>query len=197
MVNKAWERLFSKAIMTLEEGNWLRAVQYLKRSCELYPDQVDAHCELADIYLQLGHLDAAHEVVQQALAADPLDASCNFLLGNIYLAQGRLRDALKIYLYLEKMTEEPTPELLFNIASAFDKKGDKKKALNYAIYATEEDPSYIEAYELTGRLFFEMGELPEAKSAYQEILTIERNNANARQMLYVIYTRENRISEIK
>ncbi len=196
-MNKAWERLFSKAIMTLEEGNWLRAVQYLKRSCELYPDEVDAHCELADIYLQLGHIDAAHEVVQQALSVDPLNASCNFFLGNIYLAQGRVRDALKIYLYLEKMTEEPSPELLFNIANAFDKRGDKKKALHYAIYATEEDPSYIEAYELTGKLLFDMGDLKEAKNAYQEILTIERNNINARQMLFVIYTKENRIVEKK
>ena len=64
-----------------------------------------------------------------------------------------MRDALKIYLYLEKISDEPSPELLFNIANAFDKKGDKKKALNYALYATEEDPSYIEAYELTGKLF--------------------------------------------
>ena len=106
-MNKAWERLFSKAIMTLEEGNWLRAVQYLKRSCELYPDEVDAHCELADIYLQLGHIDAAHEVVQQALAVDPLNASCNFLLA-IFISRREGEDALKIYLS-GKISDEPSP----------------------------------------------------------------------------------------
>ena len=190
-MNNAWEKLFNKALVTLERGNWLRAVQYLKRSCDLYPEQVDAHYELADIYLQLGHVDAAHEVVQQALSVDPLNPACNFLLGNIYLAQGRVRDALKIYLYMEKMSDEISPELLFNIATAFDKKGDKRKALHYAMYATDEDPSFIEAYELTGRILFEMGDLIGAKNAYQEILTIERNNINARQMLCVIYAKEN------
>lgn len=191
-MNKSWEKLFNMAMITLEKGNWLKAVQYLKRSCELYPDQVEAHYELADIYLQLGHTDAALEIVQQALAIDPLNFSCNFLLGNIYLAQGNVRDALKVYLYLEKMSDEPSAELLFNIATAFDCRGDKKKALNYATYATDDDPSFIEAYELAGRLLFEEGDSEGAKKAYREILSIEHDNINAHHMLGVIYAKENR-----
>ncbi len=191
-VNKSWERLFNRAMMTLEKGNWLKAVQYLKRSCELYPNQIEAHYELAEIYMQLGHTDAALEIVQQALAIDPLHFSCNFLLGNIYLARGNVRDALKIYLYLEKMTDEPSAELLFNIATAFDYKGDRKKALYYVTYATEEDPSFIEAYELMGRLLCESGDLKGAKNVYQEVLSIEPNNISAHHMLGVIYSKENR-----
>ncbi len=182
-------------MITLEKGNWLKAVQYLKRSCELYPDQVDSFYELADIYSQLGHLDAALEIVQQALAIDPLNFSCNFLIGNIYLAQGRLRDALKIYLYLEKMSDEPAAELLFNIATAFDCKGEKRKALHYAVYATDEDPSFIEAYELTGRLLLENKDLEGAKKVFKEVLSIEPDNINAHHMLGVIYSKENKLLE--
>lgn len=192
VMNKPWERLFNMAMMTLENGNWLKAVQYLRRSCDLYPDQIEAHYELADIYLQLGHIDASLEIVQKALAIDPLNVQCNFLLGNIYLAQGNFRDALKIYLYLEKMSDEPSAEILLNIATAFNCRGDKKKALYYAMYATDEDPSFIEAYELTGRLLFENEDLTGAKKAYREILSLEHDNINARHMLGVIYSKENR-----
>ena len=192
MVNKAWEKLFNKAIMILEKGNRLKAVQYLKKSCEMYPDQVDAHYELADIYSQLGHLDAALELVQQALSVDPLNFSLNFLLGNIYLAQGNIRDALKIYLYLEKMADEPSAELLFNIANAYDCKGEKRKALHYAVYATDEDPSFIEAYELTGRLLFENKDLEGAKKVFREVLSLEPDNINVHHMLGVIYSKENK-----
>ena len=195
IMNKSWEKLFNKAMMTLEKGNWLKAVQYLRKSCELYPHQVDAHYELADIYLELGHLDAALEIVQQALAIDPLNFSCNFLLGNIYLAQGNVRDALKIYLYLEKISDESSPELLFNIATAFDYRGDKKKALHYAVYATEDDPSFIEAYELTGKLLLEKMDLEGAKKVFREILSIEPYHVNAHHMLGVIYAREHRLLE--
>lgn len=191
-MNKSYEKLFNRAIMTLEKGNWLKAVQYLKKSCELYPDQVDAHYELAEIYSQLGHLDAALEIVQQALAIDPLNFPLNFILGNIYLAQGKIRDALKIYLYLEKMADEPSAELLFNIATAYDCKGEKKKALYYANYATDEDPSFIEAYELTGRLLLENQDLEGAKKVFREILSIESDNINAHHMLGVIYSKENK-----
>jgi len=191
-MDRSWERLFNRAMITLEKGNWLKAVQYLKKSCELYPNQIEAHCELADIYLQLGHIDAAFEIVQQALAIDPLHFSCNFILGNIYLARGNVREALKTYLHLEKMTDEPSAELLFNIAVAYDYKGDRKKALYYATYATEEDPSFIEAYELMGRLLFENGDLKGARDIYREILSIEPYNIGAHHMLGVIYSRENR-----
>lgn len=191
-MNKPWERLFDRAMLTLEKGNWLKAVQYLKRSCDIYPDRIDAYYELGDIYFQLGHLDAAFEIMQKALAIDPLNFSCNFLLGNIYLAKGKLRDALKIYLYLEKMSDEPSAELLFNVATAFDCRGEKKKALHYATYATEEDPSFIEAYELAGRLLFETGDLKGAKGVYEEILSLEYDNINAHHMLGVIYAKENR-----
>ncbi|MBI5193546.1 MAG: tetratricopeptide repeat protein [Nitrospirae bacterium] len=191
-MNKPWEKLYSKAMLTLDDGNWLKAVQYLKRSCELYPDKIDAHYELADIYLQMGHIDAAHEVVKAALATDPIDFQCNFILGNIYLAQGKVRDALKVYLYLEKMADEPIPDLLFNIAMAFDCKGDKRKALYYASFATDEDPSFIEAYELTGRLLLENGDLKGAHNAFMEILSLEPDNISAHHMLGVIYSKEKR-----
>ena len=189
-MNKPWEKLYSKAILTLDSGNWLKAVQYLKRACELYPEEIDAHYELADIYLQLGHLDAAHEVVKQALIADPMDFQCNFLLGNIYLAQGKVRDALKVYLYLEKMADDPSPDLLFNIAMAFDYRGDKRKALYYASFATDEDPSFIEAYELTGRLLLENGDMEGAKKSFMEILSLEPDNISSHHMLGVIYSKE-------
>lgn len=191
-MNRPWEKLFSKALLTLDGGNWLKAVQYLKRSCELYPDKIDAHYELADIYLQLGHVEAAFEVVQQALKIDPMDYHCNFILGNIYLAQGKIRDALKIYLYLEKMADDPSPDLLLNIAMAFDCRGDKRKALYYASYAADEDPSFIEAYELTGRLLLENGDLEGAKKSFSEILSLEPDNIAAHHMLGVICSKESR-----
>lgn len=191
-MRKPWENLINRAMMTLENGNWLKAVQYLRRSCELYPDQIEAHFDLADIYLHLGHLDAAFETIRKALAVEPLSFPCNFLLGNIYLAQGKIREALKIYLYLEKMTEKPPPELLFQIASAYYAKGCMEKALCYSMHAIEEDPSSIESYELAARIYFDKGNLIKAKDTYQEILSIDFENVNAHHMLGIIYSREKR-----
>ncbi len=188
-MNKA-EDLVKKALRTLDRGNWLKATMYLRKSCELYPEYVEAYFELADIYFHLGHLEAAHEVIIKALERNPLDFPCNFLLGNIYLARGKIQEALRIYLRLKKMVEDPPSELLFQIALAYYAKGSKDKALYYSLRTIEEDPSSIEAYELAAKICFDKGDLPSAKEIYMEIISMEFDNVRAHHMLGLIYSKE-------
>src|SRR5581483_5004518 len=93
-IGKESERFVNKAVMALDRGNWLLAVQFLKKVLSADPQHLTAYHELADIYLHLGHIDAACEVVHRAVQAHPNDYHSSFVLANIFLVQNKPDQAL-------------------------------------------------------------------------------------------------------
>ena len=186
---------YNKALQALDEGNWLKALQYLKTSREREPSDIRSCRTMAELYLQHDHLESAQEVLRQALTIRPDDLETLFLLGNTYLMQTRYRDALKIYLYLEKVADDPSPELFFNIALSYCYKKENKKAIWYLEETLEQDPSFVEAYELLGGLCLEEDRLEKAKWALVELLELEPDHLPAHQLMGKIYAKESQWKE--
>jgi tetratricopeptide (TPR) repeat protein len=111
-------------------------------------------------------------------------------MGNTYLMKNQYRKALKIYLYIDKELEEPSPELSFHIALSYYHGKAFKKSLRYLEDTLDEDPSFIEAYELMGNVYLENDDLEKAKWALQELLELEPGHLQARQMMGKIFTKE-------
>ncbi|HEX9758235.1 MAG TPA: tetratricopeptide repeat protein [Nitrospiria bacterium] len=187
------ERFMNKAMgALLDEGNWLKSVQYLQQAMVIDPSYLPPYYELTDIYLQIGHVEAAIGVVQKALKMDAHDYQNNFNLANIYLVQGKVDEALAIYRKLERVFKDSSPDLLFNVATAYHTKGQRQLALRYVQRVLGEDPSYLEGFELKGKILFEQGNFPGAKAALRKVLELERNHVSANHLLGVIYSRESR-----
>ncbi|MBI5197166.1 MAG: tetratricopeptide repeat protein [Nitrospirae bacterium] len=184
------EQLYGKALQALDDGNWLKALQYVKSVCEKSPQEPKFYHLLAELYLQHQHLDAAEIILKKALELDGGDIETLYLLGNTYLMKEDYRRALKLYLYLEKAMEDPYPELFFQIALAYYYEKENKKALRYLEETLLEDPSFVEAYELMGNLYLEENNLEKAKWALLELLELEPDHLQARKMMGKICSKE-------
>jgi len=100
---------------------------------------------LASAQLSLGHFDGCETSVQQALALDPNDAACLFLLGNLRIRQDKLDDALNAL--SRSATVNPTNAATQNsLGGALNQKGLPGPAEAALRKALQLDPNYPEAH---------------------------------------------------
>ena len=181
---------YNKGVAILEEGNWLMAVQLFKKCLGMDPAFTPAMHELADIYYTNGQYDAAAAVLKDAIVTDPKDFDANFALGNIYFAQEKYTDALRLFKRLEQEAAEFTPELNYNIGMTYKNLNMPDLALQYLNSAIEDDPSYYECLEPIAKLHLDAGRLEEAKKALNEGLDADPGNINMHHMLGLVYSKE-------
>lgn len=176
-----------RAVRALEEGSWLKAVQYLRRSIESDPSYLPAYYELADLYFCQGHLSVALRVIDQALHVNPDDSEALLMRAAILLSRRRVDPALKLLRLLKK--KNSSPELFFHLAQANYLKGRCWLAHLYLQKALTMDPVYPEAHELLGEVLFQRKDLRGAEKAYLTLLALEPDHYTAHYMLGVIYSR--------
>ena len=189
-MEKELEKLFNKGVAALDEGNWLRAVQYFKKCQQMDSSYLPAYHELADIYYFNGQLDAALAEIKDALVLAPDDPEANFALGSIYVSQDKYKEALRVFKRLEGETGEQSAELYYNIGICYKNLGHNETALEYLESALEEDPSYYECLDPIGSIQLAAGKLDEAKKTFLELLDADPANINAHHMLGVIYSKQ-------
>lgn len=186
------ERFVYKAMAALDQGNWLKAVQFLRTAQGADPKYLVPYHELGDIFIRIGNLDAALAAICDAVRIDPDDYQTNFILANIYLIQSRPDDALKIYSKLEKVFQESSPDLLFNMALAAHAQDAPEKTLAYLARVSASDPAYTEAQELEAKVRFEMGDLATAERLLRGILEAEPDHIPARHLLGMTFAKQSR-----
>jgi tetratricopeptide (TPR) repeat protein len=188
---KQVEKFYSKGMAALSDGNWLMAVQYFNKCKELDKTFITAYHELADIFYSNGQFDAAIRELQEALTLEPDDPEAAFALGNIYLAQTRHLEALRIFKRLEQDFPDFAPEVYYNMGVCYKHLGYPEMALECLEEALDRDPSYFECLDIIGRLHLDAGRLDEARKALQEVLDADPGNINARHTLGVVYSKQN------
>jgi tetratricopeptide (TPR) repeat protein len=67
------------------EHEWTKAEKHLRRAIERDPHNLDAHVQLADVFLQQAHLPAAQEQLDQALALAPRSSAVLARSGELLL----------------------------------------------------------------------------------------------------------------
>ncbi len=81
-----------------DSGDFEQAIAVLLRAKSVASDQnAILYSLLARNYLRAGHLADALSVVQEGLGKYPKDAYLHFVSGNVYVALGRVSDALESY----------------------------------------------------------------------------------------------------
>uniref|UniRef100_Q3ASX0 TPR repeat n=1 Tax=Chlorobium chlorochromatii (strain CaD3) TaxID=340177 RepID=Q3ASX0_CHLCH len=84
---EAWKHL---AYLLFMLGKDEPAEKTLKKALERFPDYAPLYCVLADIYLDLGEFDKAHEAIEQALRLDPQNPEPHSKLAMYYVARGNM-----------------------------------------------------------------------------------------------------------
>jgi len=195
MVEKEVDKFFNKGLTALDEGNWLRALQFFIKCHELDPAFMPAYHEIADIYHFNGQHDAAVEELKKALMVRPDDVESMFTLGTIYSALGRNVDALRVFKRIELLDPGFGPELHYNLGMAYKELDNPELALEQFNIALEMDPSYFECLEAIGRIHLDAGRLEEALTALLDVIEVDPAHINARHMLGVVYSRQKKWKE--
>lgn len=114
----------------LDTGQYGIAVRYLLDAMRIWPQAIWVHLNLGTAYARSGDLDKAESSLRRANLMDPEDPSVNNSLGNVYMMKGKAEEAIIFYI---KAAEAAAggPEPIFNAAMAYEKLGDKRRAVEF------------------------------------------------------------------
>ncbi|GAY68479.1 hypothetical protein CUMW_264470 [Citrus unshiu] len=133
-INKPHEFIFpyyGLGQVQLKLGDFRSALTNFEKVLEIYPDNCETLKALGHIYVQLGQIEKAQELLRKAAKIDPRDAQAFIDLGELLISSdtGAALDAFKTARTLLKKAGEEVPiEVLNNIGVIHFEKGEFESA---------------------------------------------------------------------
>ena len=147
----------------------------------------NAVVQRALLYHDLGKIDRAIKVVQNALLHDPSNADYYLYLGSFYEELERYDEAAKVLREgLEK--DEKNPRLHFRLGVVYDKMGRKENSISAIKAVLRLTPNDAEALNYLGYTYADMGiNLDEAQSLIQTALKLKPDDGYITDSLGWVY----------
>ena len=145
-------------------GNMPEAYKELQKSLELDPDYPEAHNAIAVLlHLAFNRPEEAIPHYKKALEVRPNFSEAKTNLANVYLAQSRYDEAIKLYEESLNDMLYPTPFIAQgNLGWALYKKGDRERGVKSIRAAVTTNPGFCLGYKNLGIIFDEAGDLSES-----------------------------------
>jgi len=140
---------------------------------------------LGNSYLQIGDVEKAFQVLQSAVAINPLLSEANMNLGNIYLQKGMPVQAVCQY---EKALDilGDDAKILNNLASAYMQLENFPKAEACCRAALKADPEYADVRRNLARVLKAQGKLTEAVSMLRAAVVLSPEDPECAALLGLI-----------
>ncbi len=169
---------FTKALVLLETGDTVKAVEDLKRAVNQKQEYFEALMELGELYSMKKDQMAA-DYFKNALKIQPNSKEALYNLGMFFQETNQYENAVKTYTTLSKIdtTFRNAPYNIGYIYLVYLK--DFKKAVVYFTEALHKDPGYFEAYFNRGYAFELDGQFENARKDFQKTLAIKTNYQKA------------------
>jgi tetratricopeptide (TPR) repeat protein len=152
------------------------------------PNDAGSQTALGGLYLQLGLVTRAAEVLERAVALAPDDAETRLYYGYACNATGRPEPAMAAFqFYLERNPSDTNA--INQIGYALLQQGDAARAIPYFRRLVELTPDDPNAHDSLGEGLLNAGQLPEAAAEYERALELDPTFANSRFMLGEVYRR--------
>ncbi len=158
------------------------------------PENEHANHFLGILAAQAGQPEMALQLISKAIEQNPSEPSYHLHLGNVYLAQNRLNDAVDAY--DKTLTLRPGfAEALFNLGNVLRLLGRFKEATGYYQKAIASNPDYAGAHIGLGIIYRKQGQLVEAAAALKRALALQPDNAETLNNLAGVFTELGQIDE--
>jgi predicted O-linked N-acetylglucosamine transferase (SPINDLY family) len=140
--NASWH--YELGLVLEKLGAIAQAVGAYQAVLAIEPQLISAYNSLGNIWFEAGELEQAESMYRQVLAACPEHCAGYINLGNVLMARHQVDAAREAY---EKaLSLKPhDPDILNNLALAFEAKNDKAQALKYFGYSCYHQKNYQEA----------------------------------------------------
>lgn len=187
-------RIFSgMGYLYIQQGNYTEAVTAYRRAVGLDRGNLAFRYGLAHSLYHSDQLDDALATYQEILASHPREANAYLGIGSIQLQQGDTDAALATYLELVSLApvNAQAYEALGNL---YIQQEDYEQALTYLNRGVRASSSNKDdLYASIASLYLLQNNLPAARSAASQALTLNSANAQAQhQMGYILYQEGNR-----
>ncbi|MGA8036147.1 MAG: tetratricopeptide repeat protein [Candidatus Acidiferrales bacterium] len=122
------EDFFQTALSCEDRAETLpEAIENYHRVVELAPNWIEAHINLGVAYYQLGHISDARNAFLAAVQIDPLNAISRYNLGCTLEELGEYDQAIE-HLERAACAMPAHPDVHFNLALAYEKRGNRRLA---------------------------------------------------------------------
>lgn len=190
------ERLLIKSYEARDENRPADEERILRRLAALFPDEVDTHYHLAEVYFANADYEHAIHKLEHAITIDDEYPPAYNLLGYCHAYLGQFEDAIAtLRMYASLIPDEPNPHDLLGeillMAGRFEESIDEYTA------ALDIDPTFYSAYAGRGHCYLFQGDAVGARAEYARMLDIAPNDVvrrDARRWQAVADLFENKLS---
>jgi cytochrome c-type biogenesis protein CcmH/NrfG len=137
-----------------------------------------SYFNLAAHYHGNDRYDQAVAVLDTLLKVDPAYPKANWMMGNIYV---KWKEYAKALPYLERAYPymADNPDFLYELGASYFQTGQTQKAGQIAADILELEPYYVDAYHLLGSAYARLGDLKQAKEAWEQVLALDPQDSIA------------------
>jgi tetratricopeptide (TPR) repeat protein len=178
----------------LAAGNPAGALDALRVARERAPQRADVLKLEGDIAQGLGHLQAAQQAYQAALALDPGLVQVQVELGKVLEARGDQRAAEASYRAALEILPTHSAAVLA-LASLYRRTGAPRGAVNLLVDLLTEEPSNVEALLSLGRALMEDRRLDAALQVLRRVLAFDEKHVGAHFFAGVVLAQLKRYRE--
>ncbi len=155
--------------LAIEEEEWLET----------------AYFNLATALMRSGDLEEAEENFDSAIGLNPLNPESWSNLGILFASQGRMEAAREAF--VAGVGADPTsPVALSNLGTHHLAANETYDAIQYLERAVREDPTYVDAAANLALAYFRDEQYVKARVQAEKVLTLDADNALAKQVLGAI-----------
>ena len=150
-------------------------------------DAFGMHKQLAKMYLKLGNITYAIEILLKTKALQPDDVTVNRWLAEIYTRQGLRDDANAIYTHLIEVDNANAREYYTNIARSHLKVMDFDAATDAAKQAIAHSPRNPEGHQMLAQIAKQVGNYQNAADSLKQAIRLRPEATDIRAALAEIY----------
>jgi len=171
--------LIRKARVMLEKGRATEALAITKRLENIEPGNYDIYLCKGTALAMMGDINGARRVFDLALSSDSEDQET--ILYSITSVLQNLNYHEEMIPYLHRLAEmEPDfPAHVYDLAYAYDKKGDHRSSIKYYTQYIDEEPWSDSAWYNLGIIYNKTGDYGKSIEAYDYALAINPENTFA------------------
>jgi len=193
------EAHYDLGINAQSQGDVRSALKEFEESLRLDPDFADAHNAIALLlHISFDKKDEAEKHYKQALEIRPTFSEAKVNLGNLYLDQGRLDEAVALYEQALNDMLYATPYIAeANLGWAYFKKGNATQAIEHLRASVTHNPQFCLGYKDLGLVQDARGDLAAACTEFGRFVQACPKVAEAHQLLGSCLVRQGRVSEAR
>ena len=185
---------YNLGIAYLKMENYPRALDTLQKTISLDPRNKEAQHSLALTFLGLGKLDNARNAAKEALSIDPNYQPVNTLLeaidptfkadsDNTTIDTQETTPKETVETMDSTLPGQPRHEAHYATGKAYLDAGKIEEAISEFQNALDMEPDYVDPHLGLAKAYFQMQQLDDAESSVHEVLRIDPNSQDGKQLL--------------